>query len=147
MGSFVIYYFEGEVQPERFGSIAASMYWAVVTVTTVGYGDMHPISIGGKVTACIFSCIGVLVIAIPASLLSSSFVTVLKRSRQEKKEAGDLTTSPQDVHSTILSLEKLAASGNKEALQELFQIHEKSGKAVRLLLASDSAAFPSRVAQ
>ena len=47
-----IHYFEREVQPEAFGSILDSMWWAVVTLTTVGYGDVYPETGGGKVFHC-----------------------------------------------------------------------------------------------
>lgn len=141
LGSFIIYYFEGDAQPEKFSSIGVSMYWAFVTVTTVGYGDMHPVSIGGKVTACVFSCIGVLVIALPSSLLSSSFVTVLKKKKNRSvlhaKPDTSVKTASHGVLDSIASLEQLALLGNREALHELAAIHERSGKALRRSVMSD----------
>ena len=77
-----IHYFEREVQPDKFGSILDSMWWAVVTLTTVGYGDVFPITSGGKVFTAFVTLIGVGLIAIPSGLLAS----VLTEARVEREQ-------------------------------------------------------------
>ena len=77
-----IHYFEREVQPEKFGSILDSMWWAVVTLTTVGYGDVFPITPGGKIFTAFVTLIGVGLIAIPSGLLAS----VLTEARVEREQ-------------------------------------------------------------
>ena len=77
-----IHFFEREVQPEKFGSILDSMWWAVVTLTTVGYGDAFPITAGGKVFTAFVTLIGVGLIAIPSGLLAS----VLTEARVESEQ-------------------------------------------------------------
>ena len=77
-----IHYFEREVQPESFGSILDSMWWAIVTLTTVGYGDVYPITPGGKIFTALVTLIGVGLIAIPSGLLAS----VLTEARVERKK-------------------------------------------------------------
>ena len=77
-----IHYFEREVQPEAFGSILDSMWWAIVTLTTVGYGDVYPITPGGKIFTALVTLIGVGLIAIPSGLLAS----VLTEARVERKK-------------------------------------------------------------
>ncbi|MEX0609398.1 MAG: ion transporter [Balneolaceae bacterium] len=67
-----IYYFENNIQPEAFSSIFHSLWWAVATLTTVGYGEIYPITIGGKVFTFIILMIGLGVVAIPAGLLASA---------------------------------------------------------------------------
>lgn len=67
-----IYYFENSVQPEAFKSIFHSLWWAVATLTTVGYGDIYPVTIGGKVFTFFILMIGLSVVAIPAGLLASA---------------------------------------------------------------------------
>ena len=73
-----IYYFENPVQPDLFKSVFHCMWWAVTTLTTVGYGDMYPITAGGKLfsTAVIF--IGMGIVAIPTGLLASAFSHTFK---------------------------------------------------------------------
>ena len=77
-----IYYFESRVQPEQFGSVFHSLWWAVATLTTVGYGDSYPITIGGKIFTTIISLIGIGIIAIPTGLLASSLTSILKKDNK-----------------------------------------------------------------
>jgi voltage-gated potassium channel len=65
-----IYYFENSVQPEAFKSIFHSLWWGVATLTTVGYGDIYPITVGGKIFTFIILMIGLSVVAVPAGLFS-----------------------------------------------------------------------------
>lgn len=68
-----IYYFENPAQPEQFKSVFHSLWWAVTTLTTVGYGDMYPITIGGKLFTTLVVFIGIGMVAIPTGLLASVF--------------------------------------------------------------------------
>lgn len=67
-----IYYFENEAQPEKFSSIPASMWWAVATLTTVGYGDIYPITTGGKVFTALILVLGLGLVAVPAGLIAAA---------------------------------------------------------------------------
>ncbi|SEQ71304.1 voltage-gated potassium channel [Hyunsoonleella jejuensis] len=67
-----IYYFENEAQPEHFSSIFDSLWWAIITLTTVGYGDVYPITVGGKVFTFIILMIGLGIVAIPTGIISSA---------------------------------------------------------------------------
>lgn len=67
-----IYYFESPVQPEKFSSIFSSLWWAVTTLTTVGYGDAYPLTVGGKIFTFLILMIGLGIVAIPTGLLSSA---------------------------------------------------------------------------
>lgn len=77
-----IYYFENSVQPDQFKSIFHSLWWAVATLTTVGYGDVYPITVGGKVFTFIILMIGLGIVAVPAGLVASALAKV----RQEEKD-------------------------------------------------------------
>ena len=68
-----VYFVENEAQPEKFSSILASMWWAVATLTTVGYGDIYPITILGKILGAISAIFGIGLFALPAGLLASGF--------------------------------------------------------------------------
>jgi voltage-gated potassium channel len=67
-----IYFFENPVQPEQFSSVFTSLWWAVATLTTVGYGDIYPITTGGKIFTFLVLMIGLGMVAVPAGILSSS---------------------------------------------------------------------------
>jgi voltage-gated potassium channel len=67
-----IYYFENQAQPEHFSSIFDSLWWAIITLTTVGYGDVYPITVGGKVFTFFILMIGLGIVAIPTGIISSA---------------------------------------------------------------------------
>ena len=71
-----IYHFEHETQPEAFGSIFHCLWWAVVTLTTVGYGDVYPATVGGKAFTFVVLMCGVGIVAVPAGLVSAALTQV-----------------------------------------------------------------------
>ena len=81
-----IYYLENDAQPEKFSSISESIWWATISLATVGYGDVYPITIGGKIFATLISLVGIGVVAIPTGVISASFVEQINKQK-EKKEA------------------------------------------------------------
>ncbi len=68
-----IYYFENPVQPETFKSVFHSLWWAVATLTTVGYGDIYPITVGGRLFTFVVLMIGLGLISVPTGLIASAF--------------------------------------------------------------------------
>jgi len=81
MAAVGIYYFENVAQPETFKSIFHSLWWAVATLTTVGYGEIYPITIGGKVFTFIVLMIGLGIVAVPTGLVSSALSQVRAEDR------------------------------------------------------------------
>jgi voltage-gated potassium channel len=67
-----IYYFEHDAQPEKFASIFHSLWWSICTLTTVGYGDVYPVTTGGKVFTSLVMIVGLGFVAVPAGLLASA---------------------------------------------------------------------------
>jgi voltage-gated potassium channel len=67
-----IYYFENPAQPEDFSSIFHSLWWAVATLTTVGYGDIYPITVGGKCFTFFILIVGLGIVSVPAGLVASA---------------------------------------------------------------------------
>jgi len=79
-----IYFFEHEAQPDRFPSIPASMWWAIATLTTVGYGDVYPVTAGGKIFTFLILMIGLGLVSVPAGLIASSLT-------EQRDEGGENT--------------------------------------------------------
>lgn len=77
-----IYYFENEAQPEVFSSIFHSAWWSMVTLTTVGYGDVYPITLGGKIFTFFVLMIGVGFVTVPAGLVA----TALSKARELEED-------------------------------------------------------------
>ena len=81
-----IYYLENEAQPDKFSSITESIWWATVSLATVGYGDVYPVTAGGKVFASIISLIGIGIVAIPTGIISASFVEEIYLVRRKREK-------------------------------------------------------------
>ena len=86
--SFIIFEVEHDAQPDVFSNIFQTMWWAVATLTTVGYGDMYPITAAGKIITTVIAIIGIGFIAIPGGLFASEFISALavKKEKNNKKE-------------------------------------------------------------
>ena len=68
-----MYLVEKDIQPEKFGSIPQSMWWSIVTLTTVGYGDVYPATSMGKFFGSIIIILGIGTVALPSGILASAF--------------------------------------------------------------------------
>ncbi|MDQ4119968.1 MAG: ion transporter [Acidobacteriota bacterium] len=86
--SSFIYIFENEAQPDKFPSIPAAMWWGIATLTTVGYGDVYPVTPLGKLLAGLIAFLGVGIFALPAGILASGFAEEIRK----KREAADCET-------------------------------------------------------
>jgi voltage-gated potassium channel len=77
----VVYYAENPSQPDVFNNIGNSIWWALATLTTVGYGDIYPITVLGKLIASFVAIVGIGLIAIPTGLISATYVDILKKEK------------------------------------------------------------------
>ena len=84
ISSSLIYKAEHDVQPEAFASIPAAMWWSIVTLTTVGYGDVYPVTNWGRFLGSIVVILGIGFFALPTGVLASGFAEVLARRKEEK---------------------------------------------------------------
>ena len=73
IASSLMFFAEHDAQPEVFSSIPASMWWGVVTLTTVGYGDIYPVTVIGKLLGASLACFGIGVFVLPAGIVASGF--------------------------------------------------------------------------
>jgi voltage-gated potassium channel len=78
-----IYYFENGAQPKAFASVFHSLWWSVVTLTTVGYGDVYPVTVGGKIFTFLVLIIGLGIVSVPAGLMAAA----LSKARAMEDEA------------------------------------------------------------
>ncbi|MCK8061630.1 MULTISPECIES: ion transporter [unclassified Fusibacter] len=91
IASTLMYTFENHVQPEAFSNIVETFWWAIATLTTVGYGDVYPITAIGKVLSGIIALLGIGVVALPTGILSSGF---LQELNDRKVSESDKCTCP-----------------------------------------------------
>ncbi len=96
ISSCFLYYAEHDVQPEKFASIPDTMWWSIATLTTVGYGDVYPITPVGKFFAALTAIFGIGLFALPAGILASGFVEELQRARGHEVKVQGNTSSPAD---------------------------------------------------
>jgi voltage-gated potassium channel len=85
VASTLMYYVEHEAQPDRFSSVPASMWWGIATITTIGYGDMYPVTPWGKVLASVMAVLGIALFALPTAILGTAFLEEL----QSRNKAAD----------------------------------------------------------
>lgn len=104
-----IYLFEREAQPEVFGNIPQSMWWAIVTLTTLGYGDVIPITVPGRIFAALITVMSIGTVALPAGMLASRFSEELNKRKKE-----------MDSHITTLSV-----NGNLPDSQQLEELRNE----------------------
>jgi voltage-gated potassium channel len=85
-----IYFFENEAQPKLFSSIFDSLWWAIVTLTTVGYGDVFPVTLGGKIFTFFVLIIGVGIVTLPAGIMATALTkarTIEEAEVQKEKRS------------------------------------------------------------
>ncbi|PLY05232.1 MAG: potassium channel protein [Arcobacter sp.] len=82
----IVYYFEKDAQPEVFTSMLTTMWWAVITFTTVGYGDMFPVTAVGRILTAIVSFLGIALYAIPGSIFTSALLEKMNDRKKKKRE-------------------------------------------------------------
>jgi voltage-gated potassium channel len=90
IASTLMYHIEGQEQPQAFPNIVASFWWAVATLTTVGYGDVYPITAWGKFISGIIALLGIGLVALPTGILSSAFIEKINN----KKTGNNCKTCP-----------------------------------------------------
>lgn len=84
ISSSLMYFLENEAQPEKFSSIPAAMWWGVCTLTSVGYGDVYPVTILGKLIAASISILGIGLFVLPAGILAAGFASALAKRDKEQ---------------------------------------------------------------
>jgi len=107
MSSILMFYVEHEVQPEEFPNAIRTLWWAVATLTTIGYGDVFPITDMGRILSAIIAIIGIGFIALPTGILSSGFMEEINKINKKEVNKVNVNYEKQDeLINKINDLEK-----------------------------------------
>ena len=79
LASSLVFYAESGAQPDKFSSIPETMWWGIITLTTVGYGDVYPVTIAGRALAGVMAILGIGLFALPAGILGSGFIEEMQQ--------------------------------------------------------------------
>lgn len=123
------YLVEHEAQPEAFANIPQAMWWAIVTVTTVGYGDVVPITAAGKLLGAVLGLVGVGMVALPAGILASGFSGALDRRRHSLRREYNRAMEDGVVDSEERSLLRSRAAAFNLSEDEVDDILSDDGTA------------------
>ena len=85
LSSSIMYYLESDAQPGAFPNIIASLWWAVATLTTVGYGDVFPVTGWGRVVAGVIALLGIGLVALPTGIVSAGFLEEIQNRSRDRK--------------------------------------------------------------
>ena len=85
LSSSIIYYVETDIQPSEFPNIIASFWWGISTLTTVGYGDVFPVTVLGKLLSGVIAFIGIGLVALPTGIISSGFIEEMQNKKKKNK--------------------------------------------------------------
>lgn len=95
VASLLIFYAEHDAQPQKFQNAFSGLWWAVATLTTVGYGDIYPITSIGRFLGAIIALLGIGMVAVPTSILSAGFVELLEKKNPNPSAEEKSTSEPE----------------------------------------------------
>jgi voltage-gated potassium channel len=87
IASFMMFYAEQQAQPDVFTNVLDCLWWAVVTMTTIGYGDVYPVTVLGKVVGSVMALLGIGLVAMPTGIISAGFLEKVNERNEKKKAA------------------------------------------------------------
>ncbi len=95
LASALMYNIENEAQPEQFPNIIASFWWGIATLTTIGYGDIYPVTVLGKILSGVIALLGIGIIALPTGIISSGFIEEIHSKNTKSTDAGCVNYCPK----------------------------------------------------
>lgn len=116
--AILMYYIERDAQPKVFSNIGQGFWWAIETFTTVGYGDIYPVTPLGKILGSLMSLVGIGMIAIPTGLISSSFITIIQQNRRKaaaQSKSGQKYVAQEKDPKSIAQRPENSRNGSKTA--------------------------------
>lgn len=114
-GATLMHVVEGSIQPEAFGSIPRALWWAVITLTTVGYGDAYPVTIMGKMIGGVMALSGIAFVAMPTGIIAAAFSDAMQARRDQKiQEMREHLARLDEIDENVVAkLEKLERASHK----------------------------------
>jgi len=124
LASTMMYYLEQEVQPEQFPNIIAAFWWAVATLTTVGYGDVYPVTSWGRLLSGVIALLGIGIVALPTGILSAAFLEKLEVNEETEVEKQKVRIKglEQEIEELENKLEDYYAKAEKERVKLRLEI-------------------------
>ena len=160
--SILVFYFEHDTQPDVFSSIFVSMYWASITMTTVGYGDMAPKTHAGRFLGSMLGLMGIALFAIPAGLIGSGFTELMDETRSKKRQLGSsrrgggfsspaLRSAPPSTPRTPgqLQLQLQSVDDGRTTFSSAFDVNDPSHLAIarEILFRGGASVLPESLAR
>ena len=118
-GAIIVYLFEHDAQGSNIHTLRDSVWWAITTVTTVGYGEFYPVTVGGQIAASLIMAIGILTLAVITAQVASAFVDQAARRRAASTPAEPAAdeVSIAEIARRLARIEELLASRSQELEQ------------------------------
>ena len=114
------------IEPDTFPSFFQALYWSVITMVTVGYGDITPITVGGKIVAMVTSIVGIVIFALPSGFIAAAFVKELSKYREKEAQDKEYYSRVREIEKKISELE--AKENEQEETSELENEHYPDGQ-------------------
>lgn len=95
IASVLMYNVEHDAQPEAFGNAFSALWWAVATLTTVGYGDIYPVTVFGKILSAVIAILGIGLVAVPTGIISAGFMETIDHAEDDKDDKDDKDNEKQ----------------------------------------------------
>lgn len=89
IASVLMYNIEHTAQPDAFENAFSALWWAIATLTTVGYGDIYPVTVAGKILSSIIALLGIALVAVPTGIISAGFIEQLNKKNESKENQGE----------------------------------------------------------
>ena len=118
--SLLMYSIEHDAQPEAFRNAFSGLWWAVATVTTVGYGDIYPVTHLGRLLGAIIAFSGIAAVAVPTGIITAGLSSVMERTKEPAKDCEETTCRHGNVEDMCRLL-----SEHKEMLENILEIVSK----------------------
>lgn len=94
LSSYIMFHIENQVQPDKFTSIFSALWWALATLTTIGYGDIYPVTALGQILAAITALFGIGLVAIPTGIISMGFIEEITKRRLKEEKSDEINYCP-----------------------------------------------------